>query len=898
MEKNVSMVLIWLSDMNRISKGQCWSFEGKVAFVNYRFLEAWVTIKGQCPNGGKWMQRCCLACWVVSERIGMKYPNTIRTIIKSCCLIGLVACGAFSQGLLAQDVPTPEDFFVADGFQSELLYKVPGDFGSWVCMTTGPNGLIVSDQYGKLYQIQPGDNAADTKVSPIDVQVGFAQGLLWAFDSLYVMAHGPKDSPRGLYRVTDADQDGSLDTVKLLREVQGGGEHGPHAIILSPDGQSMYICAGNHTPLPEIQSSRVPQVWQEDNLLERMWDPGGHAVGRLAPAGWVCQVNPEGTHWELVSIGYRNQYDIAFDRNGELFTYDADMEWDIGTPWYRPTRVCHVTDGSEYGWRGGDAKWPTYYPDSLPPVVEIGPGSPTGIVFGTGTDFPAKYQNSLFIADWSFGFIYAVHMEADGGTWKGEKELFCSAPALQVTDMIVYEGDLYFTIGGRRTQSALYRVRSINRGNSLAALPGLTEDQMLRRKLETADLSDAQTADLLWQNLGHADRTIRYAARTRLELMDVTKWQQKLDEATDTMPLLEGLLAYCRVGKPDLQRLNKVMSMVDERIDWARLTEYQQLHLLRVYGLALMRLAPEGADLSEAHAAIAKKFSASYPNQSILLNRELCRLLVRVNEEQVIPKTLQLLADAGTQEEQIHYVMCLRVAKQGWTTEYQRQYLEWFVKSAVFQGGKSFAGYLTNAREQFVAGLPDEDKVVLADVIEAEMTEQDPYAELNARPIVKKWTVQELLPELKKVDLDSRDLQNGKKIFAQAQCYKCHQFAGSGGIVGPDLTILSRRYTKEYLLETLIDPDKEISDQYQATLFELDNGKMVSGRVANLSNDTYMIQENMISPGKLTRINRKNIVDSVPSKVSPMPGGLLDSFTKEEILDLMAYLRSTKISNQ
>ena len=99
-------------------------------------------------------------------------------------------------------------------------------------------------------------------------------------------------------------------------------------------------------------------------------------------------------------------------------------------------------------------------------------------------------------------------------------------------------------------------------------------------------------------------------------------------------------------------------------------------------------------------------------------------------------------------------------------------------------------------------------------------------------------------------------------------------------------------------METLIDPDKEISDQYQATLFELDNGKMVSGRVANLSNDTYMIQENMISPGKLTRINRKNIVDSVPSKVSPMPGGLLDSFTKEEILDLMAYLRSTKISNQ
>ena len=38
----------------------------------------------------------------------------------------------------------------------------------------------------------------------------------------------------------------------------------------------------------------------------------------------------------MVSIGYRNAYDIAFNADGELFTYDSDMEWDMGTPWYRP----------------------------------------------------------------------------------------------------------------------------------------------------------------------------------------------------------------------------------------------------------------------------------------------------------------------------------------------------------------------------------------------------------------------------------------------------------------------------------------------------------------------------------------------------------------------------------
>ena len=77
-------------------------------------------------------------------------------------------------------------------------------------------------------------------------------------------------------------------------------------------------------------------------------------------------------------MGYRNEYDIDFDANGEIFAFDSDMEWDIGTPWYRPTRIAHATGGSDLGWRSGSGKWPVYYPDSLPPVLDIGPGSPTG----------------------------------------------------------------------------------------------------------------------------------------------------------------------------------------------------------------------------------------------------------------------------------------------------------------------------------------------------------------------------------------------------------------------------------------------------------------------------------------------------------------------------------------
>lgn len=351
------------------------------------------------------------------------------------------------------------------------------------------------------------------------------------------------------------------------------------------------------------------------------------------------------------------------------------------------------------------------------------------------------------------------------------------------------------------------------------------------------------------------------------------------------------MLAACRHADRDLQTQTVILSTIQNNLKWAELDKLQKLHLLRVCGLAIIR-SPSQDTRPVLYEAFNRMFSEHYPCDSVELNRELCRLLVACDADGIVSRTLDLVDNAVTQEEQILYIMCLRKARSGWTDELRERYLKWFVKSAVFQGGKSFAGYLKNARDEFVAGLADQDKEKLASLINAEMQEQDPYAELKTREVIKDWTVDDLLPLVEQTDLTQRDLENGKRVFATAQCYKCHQFAGSGGIVGPDLTGLSRRYTNQYLLETLIDPSKEISSQYQATLFELENGKMVTGRVANLNNNTYMIQEDMISPGRLTNINRKDIYDSRPSKVSPMPENLLDTFTREEILDLLAYLRS------
>src|SRR5690242_16270859 len=128
-----------------------------------------------------------------------------------------------------------EQIKILKGFKVELLYSVPKDRqGSWVNLCTDPKGrLIVSDQYGGLYRITPpaiGGKAGDTRVEKIDLPIGEAQGLLWAFDSLYVVVNKGRKYESGLYRVRSGKGDDHLDEVKLLRKIPGGGEHGPHAV--------------------------------------------------------------------------------------------------------------------------------------------------------------------------------------------------------------------------------------------------------------------------------------------------------------------------------------------------------------------------------------------------------------------------------------------------------------------------------------------------------------------------------------------------------------------------------------------------------------------------------------------------------------------------------------------
>jgi putative heme-binding domain-containing protein len=828
--------------------------------------------------------------------------------------------------------PTPAAQAVTDlnllpGFKAELLYTVPKTVqGSWVNMTQAPDGgFFVSDQDDAgLYHVKPatlGDPESETVVTSIPAPISSAQGMLWAFDALYV--HVNSGGKSGLYRVSDSDGDGTLDKSDLLAPVPGGGEHGPHATILSEDGKSLYIAAGNHTDLPEISGSRLPTNWGEDHLLPRQWDAGGHAVGRLAPGGWIAKVTPDGKNWEIISSGYRNQYDIDLNTEGELFTYDADMEWDFGSPWYRPTRVNHAVSGSEYGWRSGTGKWPTYYEDSLPPVVDIGPGSPTGVTFGTDAKFPAKYQQAFYILDWTFGTIYAIHMTPTGASYVGEKEEFISGTPLAVTDAIIGpDGAFYFTVGGRGTQAALYRVY-YDGPESTEATTRLEAQETIDARAQRHALEafhgnqDPAAVEAAWPYLGNADRFLRYAARVAIENQPVAEWQERALSEKDPQAAAVALIALARQGDPAVQpQLLEALA----RFDLAKLEETPALGLLRAYALCFIRMGRPDQPLIDAAVA---QLNPLLPAKSDALNSELLQLLVYLDAPGVVDKGMALIADkrpdaipdwaellkrnqgyGGTIQKMldnhpptrsIGYAFILRNARHGWTLPQREAYFTFLNDAAKFPGGASFPGFLTNMRDDALTTCSDEERMALAEITGKSLQAVPDFEIRTPEPAATPWTLESAVAAVKNRGLSKRSFEAGRNNFYAVGCAVCHRFDGAGGAVGPDLSTVANKFSTTDLLEAIIDPNKVISDQYGSSIVTLEDGTEYQGIVIDHSGSKeegeIQIWTSDIKAEPIL-VKTKDVVSVERSRISQMPQDMANFMNEDELLDLLAYLMS------
>ena len=163
----------------------------------------------------------------------------------------------------------------------------------------------------------------------------------------------------------------------------------------------------------------------------------------------------------------------------------------------------------------------------------------------------------------------------------------------------------------------------------------------------------------------------------------------------------------------------------------------------------------------------------------------------------------------------------------------------------------------------------------------------DPLLKSN-RPR-KAWTLDDLAGAVEQLK-SGRSYSNGKQMFQVAACVSCHRLNGVGETIGPDLAKPDPKTTPLDTLKNVLDPSLKIDDKYRTYAFEMSSGKVVTGMVVEERADAVKVIENPLASSSPVVLQTSEITARAKSPTSIMPKGLLDTLTREEVLDLLAYV--------
>ena len=358
--------------------------------------------------------------------------RTCRIAVLTTFLV-CVAHAAPSNAADSPRVRVPDGFKVTLFADDDLAHDI-------YSMTIDSLGRVVVSGVGyvKILIDSDADGRADTVKQFVDGPATGAQGMFFHGRDL-VCSGGD-----GLQIYRDDNRDDRADgPPEVFLRIATGAEHSAHSIQHGPDGW-WYVIAGNESGVSAAYAT-LPT-----------------SPIRRPHAGVLLRLKSELSGGEIFADGFRNAYDFAFNRRGDLFTFDSDGERDVSLPWYRPTRVFQVRPMSNVGWVSRSWKRPATFFDMPPVVGAFGRGSPTGVVCYRHDAFPERFRDVVLVCDWTFGRVIGLQLRMDGSRWTCEPFDFMTAIGqfgFAPTDIEVGpDGSLYVSIGGRGTRGGVFRI--------------------------------------------------------------------------------------------------------------------------------------------------------------------------------------------------------------------------------------------------------------------------------------------------------------------------------------------------------------------------------------------------------------------------------------------------------
>jgi putative heme-binding domain-containing protein len=192
-----------------------------------------------------------------------------------------------------------------------------------------------------------------------------------------------------------------------------------------------------------------------------------------------------------------------------------------------------------------------------------------------------------------------------------------------------------------------------------------------------------------------------------------------------------------------------------------------------------------------------------------------------------------------------------------------------------------------------VASLEEYQANSKAYLAKAKLPIQDELLKSSTRG--REWKLAELAASVQPLP-EERAFMVGKQLFKVAGCVACHKLNNEGQVFGPDLAKLGtlgddkKKHSPAFILESILNPSKDIDKKFQSQVFVLDSGKVITGMIVKETPTTVEVVIDPQAKGRPTIIKKSAIDNRADSKTSIMPLGLLNKLSREEILDLIAYV--------